>query len=83
MEEMRKVTGIRTLAVSENGYRHFVTSEKQIKSVADMKGLKIRTMENPAHMKMVEALGRLLLRWRSVNCTWHCSRVLWTGASFP
>ncbi|MEA4952596.1 MAG: DctP family TRAP transporter solute-binding subunit [Aminivibrio sp.] len=57
MEEMRKVTGIRTLAVSENGYRHFVTSEKQIKSVADMKGLKIRTMENPAHMKMVEALG--------------------------
>lgn len=57
MEEMRKVTGIRTLAVSENGYRHFVNSEKQIKSVADMKGLKIRTMENPAHMKMVEALG--------------------------
>lgn len=57
MEEMRKVTGIRTLAISENGYRHFVTSEKQIKSVADMKGLKIRTMENPAHMKMVEALG--------------------------
>jgi C4-dicarboxylate-binding protein DctP len=57
MEEMRKATGIRTLAISENGYRHFVTSEKQIKSVADMKGLKIRTMENPAHMKMVEALG--------------------------
>ena len=57
MEEMRKVTGIRTLAISENSYRHFVTSEKQIKSVADMKGLKIRTMENPAHMKMVEALG--------------------------
>ncbi|NCB16100.1 MAG: C4-dicarboxylate ABC transporter substrate-binding protein, partial [Synergistales bacterium] len=51
MEEMRKVTGIRTLAISENGYRHFVTSEKQIKSVADMKRLKIRTTENPAHMK--------------------------------
>ena len=57
MEEMRKETGIRTLAISENGYRHFVTSDKQVKSVADMKGLKLRTMENPAHMKMVEALG--------------------------
>ncbi len=57
MEEMRKATGIRTLAISENGYRHFVTSDKQVKSVADMKGLKIRTMENPAHMKMVESLG--------------------------
>ncbi|MGI6253138.1 MAG: DctP family TRAP transporter solute-binding subunit [Aminivibrio sp.] len=56
MEEMRKATGIRTLAISENGYRHFVTSDRQVKSVADMKGLKIRTMENPAHMKMVEAL---------------------------
>ena len=57
MEEMRKATGIRTLAISENGYRHFVTSKKQVKSVSDMKGLKIRTMENPAHMKMVEVLG--------------------------
>lgn len=57
MEEMRKETGIRTLAISENGYRHFVTSDKQVKSVADMKGLKLRTMENPAHMKMVESLG--------------------------
>lgn len=57
MEEMRQATGIRTLAISENGYRHFVTSDRQVKSVADMKGLKIRTMENPAHMKMVEALG--------------------------
>ncbi len=57
MEEMRKVTGIRTLAISENGYRHFLTKDKQVKSVADMKGLKIRTMENPAHMKMVESFG--------------------------
>lgn len=57
MEEMRKSTGIRTLAISENGYRHIVTGDKQVKSMGDMKGLKIRTMENPAHMKMIEALG--------------------------
>ena len=57
MEEMYKATGIKCLAISENGYRHFFTGKKQIKSPADMKGLKLRTMENPAHMKLVEALG--------------------------
>ncbi len=57
MEKMRSETGVRALAVSENGYRHFMTGKKEIKSPADLKGLKIRTMENPAHMKMVEALG--------------------------
>ncbi len=57
MEQMRKETGIRCLAISENGYRHFFTGKKEIHSPADMKGLKIRTMENPAHMKLVEALG--------------------------
>lgn len=57
MEKMREMTGVRTLAISENGYRHFFTGKKKIKSPADMKGLKLRTMENPAHMKLVEALG--------------------------
>lgn len=57
MKEMLKKTGIRCLAISENGYRHFFTIKKEIHSPADMKGLKIRTMENPAHMKLVEALG--------------------------
>lgn len=57
MEKMRSETGVRALAVSENGYRHFMTGKKEIKSPADLKGLKIRTMENPAHMEMVRALG--------------------------
>ena len=49
-------TGVRVLAITENGYRHF-TANRPMKSAADMKGLKIRTMENPAHMEMVKALG--------------------------
>ncbi|KUK14412.1 MAG: TRAP dicarboxylate transporter, DctP subunit [bacterium 42_11] len=57
MGEMLKETGVRCLAISENGYRHFFTIKKEVHSPADMKGLKIRTMENPAHMKLVEALG--------------------------
>lgn len=57
MEAMRVQTGVRSLAVSENGYRHFFTGKKPVHSPDDMKGLKLRTMENPAHMKLVEALG--------------------------
>lgn len=51
-----KKTGMRILALGENGFRNFVT-KKQIKSPADLKGLKLRTMENPAHMTLVKALG--------------------------
>lgn len=55
--ELRKKTGIRALAWTDHGFRHFTNKVRPISSPADMKGLKIRTMENPAHMKMVEALG--------------------------
>ena len=57
IESVAAKTGMRILGISENGIRHFVTTKKQVKSVADLKGLKIRTMENPAHMIMVKALG--------------------------
>ncbi len=57
MEEMRKATGIRCLTITENGFRNFTTDVRLIKKPEDLKGLKIRTMENPAHMEMVKALG--------------------------
>ncbi|MFH1060065.1 MAG: DctP family TRAP transporter solute-binding subunit [Pseudomonadota bacterium] len=56
-EEFRKASGVRILATTENGFRHFTDNTRPMKSPADMKGLKIRTMENPAHMAMVKALG--------------------------
>lgn len=52
-----KKTGVRCLSITENGYRHFTNNKRPIKTPADMKGLKIRTMQNPAHMAMVKALG--------------------------
>ncbi len=52
-----KKTGVRILATTENGYRHFTNNVRPLKAPADMKGLKIRTMQNPAHMAMVQALG--------------------------
>lgn len=57
IESVAAKTGMRILGISENGIRHFVTTKKPVHSVADLKGLKIRTMENPAHMIMVKALG--------------------------
>ena len=56
-DKMAKQTGIRPLAYSELGYRHFSTKDTPITKVEDLKGLKIRTMTNPIHMEMVKALG--------------------------
>jgi TRAP-type transport system periplasmic protein len=56
-EEMRKKTGVRTLGIGENGFRNFTNRVRPIRTPDDLKGLKIRTMENPAHMAMVKALG--------------------------
>ena len=52
-----KKTGVRILGITENGYRHFTNAVREIKAPKDMSGLKVRTMENPAHMAMVKALG--------------------------
>jgi len=57
MENMREKTGVRFLSLTEGGFRNFTNSKKLIKNPADLKGLKIRTMENPCHMAMVKALG--------------------------
>lgn len=57
LDNMLKETGIRGLAWGENGFRNFTNNVRPIKTPEDLKGLKIRTMENPAHMAMVEALG--------------------------
>lgn len=50
-------TGVKTLGWAENGLRCFTATNKQIKSPADLKGMRIRTQQNPVTMAMVEALG--------------------------
>jgi len=74
MEEMRKATGIRCLTITENGFRNFTTDVRLIKKPEDLKGLKIRTMENPAHMEMVKALGAEATPIPWVNCILLCNR---------
>jgi len=49
--------GFKALAWTENGFRHITNSQRPIRTPADLQGLKIRTMENPIHLRAFEALG--------------------------
>jgi TRAP-type transport system periplasmic protein len=49
--------GIVALAWAENGFRHLTNSKRAVNTPEDMKGLKLRTMENPVHMTAFRALG--------------------------
>ncbi|MEG1602680.1 MAG: TRAP transporter substrate-binding protein [Cloacibacillus sp.] len=49
--------GFTILGYQENGFRHVTNSKRPIKTPADLKGLKIRTMENPMHIAYFKALG--------------------------
>ncbi|WP_134701145.1 DctP family TRAP transporter solute-binding subunit [Ammoniphilus sp. YIM 78166] len=49
--------GVKGLAWGENGFRHFANKVRPIEKPEDIQGLKIRTMENPAHMAMVQSMG--------------------------
>ena len=58
--EYVKKTGLRLLHLTENGgFRCFSNNLKEIRTPADMKGMKIRVMPNPAHQETVRALGAL------------------------
>ncbi len=45
------------LAWGEQGFRHLTNSRHPVQTPADMKGLKIRTMENPVHITAFKTLG--------------------------
>ena len=49
--------GIKLLAYYENGFRNLTNSQHEVRTPADLKGLKVRTMENPIHLAAWKALG--------------------------
>ncbi len=57
MENMEKETGLKYLAMGQNGWRNFTNNVRPIKAPADMKGIKFRVMQSPVYVKMVESLG--------------------------
>jgi tripartite ATP-independent transporter DctP family solute receptor len=55
-------TGLKALTFSENGYRQLSNSARPVASPEDVagldvRGLSVRTMENPVHLAIWEALG--------------------------
>ena len=51
--------GLVAITWLENGFRNITNSKRPIKAPDDVKGLKIRTMENKVHMEAFKAMGAL------------------------
>ncbi|WP_420849297.1 TRAP transporter substrate-binding protein [Ramlibacter henchirensis] len=49
--------GMKALAWGENGVRHMTNSRRAVNAPEDLKGLKLRTMENPVHVQAYKGLG--------------------------
>ena len=49
--------GIVALAWGENGFRHMTNSKRAVNLPDDLKGLKMRTMENPVHIQAYKQFG--------------------------
>jgi TRAP-type transport system periplasmic protein len=49
--------GFKALAWAENGVRHMTNSKRAVNAPDDLKGLKMRTMENPVHVTAYKGLG--------------------------
>jgi TRAP-type transport system periplasmic protein len=56
-DDMRKNTGIRTLVLSENGFRNLTNNSREIKTPDDMKGLKMRTMQSQVYVNFMKSVG--------------------------
>jgi tripartite ATP-independent transporter DctP family solute receptor len=49
--------GMKALAWGENGFRHMTNSKRSVSAPEDLKGLKMRTMENPVHVQAYKGFG--------------------------
>ena len=49
--------GLKGLAYAERGFRNLTNSEREVLTPADLKGLKIRVMENPVYIDTFKAMG--------------------------
>lgn len=49
--------GMKVISTWENGFRHITNNVRPIRKPDDIKGIKIRVMENPMYIDMFKALG--------------------------
>jgi tripartite ATP-independent transporter DctP family solute receptor len=57
ISDLMPAQGLINLAWAENGFRHLTNSVRPVKSPEDVKGMKVRTMENNFHLAAWRALG--------------------------
>ncbi|MCC5986530.1 MAG: TRAP transporter substrate-binding protein DctP [Pararhodobacter sp.] len=56
-ENIHAATDLRLLAVTAGDFYVFTNSTREVRSPADMEGLRVRTMSVPSHIAMMNALG--------------------------
>lgn len=56
-ERMVAESGLRPLAIADNGIRHFTNDVRPIRTPADMRGMKIRVQPSPIYETLVRSLG--------------------------
>ena len=56
-EVLKKVPNVRMMGMSESAVRSFITTGKEIRTAADLKGIKMRTINSPLQMELVKVLG--------------------------
>lgn len=49
--------GLKAFAFSTAGFRHVVNQRRPVRTPQDLKGLKIRTLDNPVHVAIMNAMG--------------------------
>jgi tripartite ATP-independent transporter DctP family solute receptor len=57
LEKLLIKKGLRILSWGTNGYRHVTNNKGSVRSPDDLRGLKIRTMENPLYTDYFRAIG--------------------------
>lgn len=55
--DMCESVNLKGLCTYESGFRCLTNSKRDVRSVEDVKGLKIRVMENDIHVALWQALG--------------------------
>lgn len=55
--ELARPKGMVGLCYWENGFRQVTNSRREIRTLADLSGLKLRTMQNPVYIDAFKALG--------------------------
>lgn len=49
--------GLKAFAFSTAGFRHVINQRREVRTPDDLKGLKIRTLDNPVHVAIMNAMG--------------------------